>query len=456
MGRRWFIGVLVALVVAGLPQAMPTARAADPVLVGAGDIAYCGNSNDSRTAELVEKSGGIPFTLGDNAYAAGTARQFADCYHPTWGRFADRTHPVVGDNEYDTDDAAPYFDYFGAAAGDPDEGWYSYDVGAWHIVVLNSNCGEVGGCGSGSPQERWLRADLAAANARCLAAMWHHPRFSSVSSNSATRALWKTLQEYGAEMVLSGHHHVYERFAPQDADGRLDANGIRQFVVGTGGRSHASFNSTKPNSEVRNNRTYGVLKLTLRSDGYNFDFVPIEGSSFRDSGHGSCDRGGGGGGGETPGEITVAAEADARVESDDPNDNFGSSSRLVADGSPATASYVRFAVNGVGAVSKATLRLYVKDKSSNGPEVYLSDPAWSERSVTWNNRPPRAGPLLADIGSVAYGQWVEYDVSAAVTGDGLWSFELTADSSDGIDFSSSEASSNRPQLVLVPAVLSVP
>jgi hypothetical protein len=443
--------LLIASVLAGLPHARLRAEVADPVLIGAGDIAYCSNSNDSKTAALVENSGGIPFTLGDNAYGEGTKKQFAECYDPTWGRFAGHIHPVVGDNEYDTPDAEPYFDYFGPAAGDRHEGWYSYDVGAWHIVVLNSNCGEIGGCGRGSPQEQWLRVDLAAANARCIAAMWHEPRFSSTSSSWKTEDLWEALDDFGGDIVLSGHHHNYERFAPQDADGRLDPDGIRQFVVGSGGRSLASFRTVQPNSEVRNSDTYGVLQLTLQPDGYDFAFVPVAGSSFRDSGHGGCD---GSGGGEPPSAaepVIVDPVADARVESKHAKANYGSSSRLVADKSPATASYVRFEVNGVGPVSKATLRLFVTDKSSNGPEVYLSDPAWSEDSVTWNSRPARAGPQLDDVGSAPSKKWVEYDVSAAVTGDGLWGFELAGDSSDGIDFSSTEASSNRPQLVLVPA-----
>ncbi len=452
MRRRLSTVVLVALVLAGLPHATLRAEEADPVLIGAGDIAYCSNSNDSKTAALVQSSGGIPFTLGDNAYGEGTAEQYEDCYDPTWGTFADHTHPVVGDNEYDTPDAEPYYDYFGSAAGDSDEGWYSYDVGAWHIVALNSNCGEIGGCSRGSRQEQWLRADLAAANATCIAAMWHQPRFSSSSSNTGTKALWEALEDFGGDIVLSGHHHNYERFAPQDADGHLDPDGIRQFVVGTGGRSLASFGTTQPNSEVRNNKTYGVLKLTLHPDGYDFAFVPVSGSSFTDSGHAGC--------GESVGEeppspeepVSVGAAADARVESKNASANYGSSSKLVADTSPATASYLRFEVSGVGPVSKATLRLFVTDSSTNGPEIYLSDPVWSEETVTWKNRPARAGPQLADIGSAPSNRWVEYDVSAAVTGDGLWSFELAGDSSNGTDFSSTEASSNRPQLVLVPMV----
>jgi hypothetical protein len=267
------------------------ARAGDPVLIGAGDIASCSSGNDTRTAALITANGGIPFTVGDNAYLSGTEEEYADCYDPTWGKFLAKTRPVVGDNEYDTDWAEPYFDYFGARAGDPGEGWYSYNVGAWHVVVLNSNCSQVGGCGKGSSQEQWLRADLAASRARCIAAMWHAPRFSSASSTqSATKPFWNALYDYGADIILNGHNHIYERFAPQDPDGHANPNGIREFIVGTGGMTLHSFRGVAPNSQVRNNKTHGVLKLTLHSSGYDFAFLPVSGSSFRDSGRGTCGR----------------------------------------------------------------------------------------------------------------------------------------------------------------------
>lgn len=424
------------------------------MLVGAGEIASCGRSDDTRTADLIAKSGGIPFTTGDNAYSSGTATEYAKCYVPTWGRFKAQTRPVVGDNEYLTPGAKPYFDYFGAAAGDRRQGWYSYDVGAWHVVVLNSNCSEVGGCDTGSAQERWLRADLAASRAHCLAAMWHEPRFSSTyGNNSSTRAFWNALYDYGADVVLNGHHHVYERFAPQDPDGHADPNGIRQFVIGTGGMGlSVAFRTVQPNSAVRNNRTHGVLKLTLHPHGYDFAFLPVEGS-FEDSGSGGCGRATGGGepAPDPGGAITVAPTADARVESKHDGTNAGRSSSLVVDGSPVKASYLRFDVVDVGPVSKATLRLFVKDKSSNGPEVFPTVPGWSEHSVSWDSRPARTGPSVADAGRVSAGRWVDYDVSSVVTGDGRWSFELTGSSSDATIFKSRESSSNRPQLVLVPA-----
>jgi 3',5'-cyclic AMP phosphodiesterase CpdA len=265
----------------------------DPVLVGAGDIADCKEIEGARaTAALLERIPGTVFTLGDNAYTSGTAEQFRDCYGPTWGRFLERTRPAAGNHDYRTKGAAAYFAYFGAAAGPPDRGYYAYELGKWHVVVLNSNCDEIGGCLAGSPQELWLRRDLAEHPALCTVAMWHHPRFSSSSEHgddSATRDLWKALEDAGAELVLSGHDHTYERFAPRDADGRLDPeHGIRQFVVGTGGRHEYAWGTIQPGSEAHNNTTFGVLKLTLHPDSYDWEFVPVEGGGFTDSGTARC------------------------------------------------------------------------------------------------------------------------------------------------------------------------
>jgi hypothetical protein len=240
---------------------------------------------------LLDRIEGTVFTLGDNAYGSGTPAQFADCYAPTWGRHKARTRPAVGNHDYQTAHAAGYFDYFGEAAGDPAKGYYSFDLGAWHVVVVNSNCGEVGGCKSGSPQEQWLREDLAAHPALCTAAMWHHPRYSSAEhgDDASMHDIWKALWEAGAEVVLSGHDHTYERFAPQDADGKADPeSGLRQFVVGTGGRAEYKWGRLDANSEVRNNRTFGVLKLALHADSYDWEFVPVDGETFRDYGTEKC------------------------------------------------------------------------------------------------------------------------------------------------------------------------
>ncbi len=264
----------------------------DRVLVGAGDIASCSSRGDEATAALLDAIPGTVYTLGDNVYDSGSTSEFTTCYHPTWGRHKVRTRPAAGNHDYGTVGAAGYYGYFGAAAGDPGRGYYSYDLGAWHVVVLNSNCAAVGGCGPGSPQERWLRADLAAHPSPCILAYWHHPRWSSGTthgSSTSMASLWDLLYDHGADVVLAGHEHHYERFAPMDKAGaRDDAPGIRSFLVGTGGRSHYGFGASLPTSEARNSDTYGLLKLTLMPDGYEWQFVPEAGKTYTDSGSAPC------------------------------------------------------------------------------------------------------------------------------------------------------------------------
>ncbi|WP_239107917.1 metallophosphoesterase family protein [Spirilliplanes yamanashiensis] len=272
--------------------AVESAGPAPAVLVGAGDIATCDGTGDSRTADLVARIPGTVFTLGDNAYDRGSAAEFRRCYGPTWGRFKGRTRPVVGNHEYGTPGAAGHFGYFGAAAGPRPQGYYAYRAGSWLVVVLNNNCGVVpGGCGAGSPQERWLRARLAADRGACTVALMHEPRFTSSTvhpPSTASTALVKALYDDGVELMLAGHNHGYERFAPQTATGRRDdARGIRQIMVGTGGARLYPFGKAAPNSEVRDAKHWGVLKLTLGAGTYRWDFVPVAGS-FRDSGTGRC------------------------------------------------------------------------------------------------------------------------------------------------------------------------
>jgi hypothetical protein len=276
---------------AGVPSAARELEGASTVgvtLVGAGDIAACSSDGDEATAALLD---GFPdatvFTLGDNAYGSGTAAQFADCYGPSWGRHKARTRPAAGNHDYRRSSASGYFGYFGALAGDPERGYYSYDLGEWHIIALNSNIGMA----AGSVQEQWLRADLAANPRHCTLAYWHHARFSSARHGNATavRPLWDALYEAGADLVLSAHDHSYERFAPQTPGGGADpARGIRQFVVGTGGRSHYVLRSRQPNSEVFDDTSFGVLKLTLSEGEYAWEFVPVAGASFTDAGTGQC------------------------------------------------------------------------------------------------------------------------------------------------------------------------
>jgi hypothetical protein len=264
------------------------------VLVGAGDIASCDDlSGAQATAKLLDNIPGTVFAVGDLAYPDGSDEQFEKCYGPTWGRFKDRTRPAPGNHEYHSDGASGYVRYFGAAAGDPKKGYYSYDLSDWHIVVLNSECGEVGGCGNGSAQEKWLRQDLKDHPDQCTLAYWHKPLFSSGAKHGndpEIKPLWDALYAANVALVINGHDHDYERFAPQDPAGKPDPlRGIREFVVGTGGKSsHRTFASTQPNSEVRQADTFGVLKLTLHPISYEWEFVPQAGKKFTDSGNGTC------------------------------------------------------------------------------------------------------------------------------------------------------------------------
>jgi hypothetical protein len=273
----------------------PTETITPLTLVGAGDIAVCGALGAEITARLIEQfPGASVFTAGDNTNELTTQpASLKPCFDQTWGGFKERIRPAPGNHEYFYEGASDYFAYFGAAAGAPGQGWYSYGLGGWHIVVLNSECDQVGGCQAGSPQETWLKADLAANPALCSLAIWHRPRFSSGyhGSDPVTQDLWKDLYAAGAEMVISGHDHDYERFAPMDAGGVLDpARGIIQFVVGTGGvpgpgairPTHAG------NSQVIITGVYGVLKLSLRPDGYDWQFIPEPGKSEGDGGIGKC------------------------------------------------------------------------------------------------------------------------------------------------------------------------
>lgn len=281
------------------PRPMPSVPLAyppsgDPVLVGAGDIANCRNlAGAEATAKLLETIPGEVFTAGDDAVPSGGTEEFRDCYGPTWGRFKNRTRPAAGNHEFHADGASPYFKYFGVAAGDPLSGYYSYNLGAWHIVVLNSECNLVGGCGHGSTQERWLRQDLQSHPATCTLAYWHRPLFSSGSGHGdypPVKPFWDDLYAARATIVINGHDHDYERFAPQNPDGKADpSRGIREFVVGTGGAHQRPFAAPlQPNSQVRVTSTFGVLKLTLHPRSYDWTFIPQPGKSFNDAGSGKC------------------------------------------------------------------------------------------------------------------------------------------------------------------------
>ena len=294
--QRLFIVSVFMVLFSGLGSSFPLpesalAQSGDPVFVGAGDISNCSRTQDEETAKLLDNIAGTVFTVGDNAYPDGTASQFSNCYGPTWGRHKSRTKPVPGNHDYHVSGASAYYNYFGAAAGDPSKGYYSYNLGTWHIIALNSEITQ----SAGSAQEKWLRTDLAANPKTCTLAYWYKPRFSSGQHGNiaASQALWQALYDYGADVVLNGHDHTYERFAPQNPNGQADSSrGIREFVVGTGGAGLYPFPSIQPNSQVRNNTTYGVLKLTLHATSYDWQFIPIAGQTFTDSGSANCVGGG--------------------------------------------------------------------------------------------------------------------------------------------------------------------
>ncbi|MBM7776233.1 hypothetical protein JOD54_006437 [Actinokineospora baliensis] len=269
------------------PPTTTTQPSGDPVLVGAGDIADSG-SGDTATAALLDNIAGTVFTTGDNVYTNGTASEFTTYYNPTWGRHKARTKPSPGNHDYNTSGATGYYNYFGAQAGPSGRGYYSYDLGNWHVVSLNSEISK----STGSAQEQWLRADLAANTKPCTLAYWHKPRFTSGSNHAPDTSagpLVQALYDYNAEVVVTGHNHQYERFAPMNPSGTADsARGIRHFVAGMGGAGFYGFGTIQPNSEARNSNTHGVLKFTLHANSYDWQFVPEAGKTYNDSGNTAC------------------------------------------------------------------------------------------------------------------------------------------------------------------------
>ena len=259
----------------------------DPVVLIAGDVAQCDSPGTQLTSHLIKALPYPVLAAGDLAYPNGTPEEFSRCYAPTWGIFKDRTFPVPGNHDYRTAGAAGYFGYFGDRAGDPAKGYYSFNLGQWHIVMLNSNRE----LEPGAHQLKWLAADLHQNTQQCVLAIWHHPRFSSGKhgNDARTQALWETLYQHGVSVHVSAHDHDYERFLPMNAAGERDeAGGIRAFVAGTGGAKLYTLKERHPLSQVWQGENWGVLKLTLRPQGYDWEFLPVAGGSFQDAGSAQC------------------------------------------------------------------------------------------------------------------------------------------------------------------------
>jgi calcineurin-like phosphoesterase family protein len=308
--RKILVAVLFSLgavAIAALGRSAAANAAADPVIAAAGDIA-CDSRPSIASPDPDDRGSGVchmaataklvaamhpdaVLTLGDEQYADGSLEQFTAGYDKTWGQFKPVTHPAPGNHEYGTRGAAGYYAYFGQAAGDPSRGYYSFDLGSWHLIALNANCKAIGGCGADSSEVQWLKHDLATHHAACTLAFWHQPRFSSAMHHSdpAYDAFWRALYAAHADLVLNGHDHDYERFAPQTPDAAPDAKlGITEFVVGTGGRSHYQIGQIEPNSQARTSATYGVLRLALHPHSFDWKFVPEPGSPFSDAGSQPC------------------------------------------------------------------------------------------------------------------------------------------------------------------------
>src|SRR5680860_316106 len=264
----------------------PTVEAEPAVLWAAGDIARCDRDGEPEegavlTAELIEQDDGIVAALGDLAYPDGTEEDFEECYDQTWGAFRDRTRPALGNHDDNTDEGDPYFEYFESLDMPEPEGWYSYELGEWHVIVLNSNCGNVGGCDEGDPQGEWLREELDQVDTDNILAYWHNPLFSAGEHGNFDRVedLYEMLDEAGADVILTAHDHDYQRWAPQRADGTLDPEAPRQFVIGTGGAELRAFNEgEEPEAlEYYQGEEHVVLRLELGSCGYSWEYLNVDG-----------------------------------------------------------------------------------------------------------------------------------------------------------------------------------
>lgn len=484
------------------PIPSPTPPTGGEVVIAATGDMVCGAGSGGASCKQMEVSSLILgmnaqafLTLGDVQYESGGYNDFLNFYHPSYGRLNSIVKPSVGNHEYNdpsTSDPTKigYWDYFNGVgnfsgvAGDRNKGYYSYDLGDWHLIALNTNCSKVGGCGAGSPQETWLRADLAASTKSCTLAYYHHPLYSSGGrATTGSSAMWKALMDYKADVILTGHDHSYERFAYMDNNGNLNPNGIREFVVGTGGRNHTPFVSSAPNTEVFDSTSFGALKMNLRSGSYTWQFVPIPTNTFTDSGSNNCHPKGVVLPTPTPIPsltptpiptstptpiltptptliptptptqqiLTFGASDDASVYSGTPNNNYGLLQSLETDGSPVKRFYMKYTVSGIGTgtIINAKLRLFNIDPSNVGGSFYSAANTWVEGGVTWNTAPLLL-TNISTLGSVASGSWYEVNVTPQVNGDGTYSFGISSTSTNGADYSSKNSItvSQRPQLVV--------
>ncbi|HEV7865456.1 MAG TPA: metallophosphoesterase, partial [Acidimicrobiia bacterium] len=409
---------------------VPAAAASDPVLIAAGDIADCNQPYDEATAALVNKVPDATVAmLGDGAYPTGDLATYNQCYGPSWGQFKDRTRPAPGNHDYAVgpkrQSAPGYFDYFGSSAGDPTKGFYSYDLGSWHIVSLNSTCGVPGaGCTPGSAQLQWLQSDLAAHPAQCILAYWHHPRFFSMekgstatgpSSDVTMSTIWDTLQAHGADAVVNGHVHLYERFGRQSSAGNLDPNGMREFIVGTGGGHPDSFDPAHidPHSEARHDTAFGVLQLSLHSGSYDWAFEATDGSTL-DSGTDTC----------TPGTDTSNPTTNTTTATPAPTTTAPPAS---APGAPARSGYWMLSADGTvypfgdatrfaGAVPSAGSDEVDVEPTPGGKGAWLVDDRGKVTAVGDASHLPDLDAHLLAAGEKAT------SLSATPSGNGYWIF----------------------------------
>jgi hypothetical protein len=279
-----------------LPAPVPISGLGDPVVNALGDIAACDPSYIHRDGQMLTEAlmrtlDGPILGLGDYVYPDGTPAYFTSCFDPVWSSIKTRFIPAAGNHEYQYTNAGGYYSYFGAAAGDPTQGYYSFNLGSWHLIALNSNCSAVGGCGVGSQQLSWLQADLGANTQKCILAYWHHPLYGSGLEGNTPEVLdfWQALYAAHATLVINGHNHDYERFGPMDPVGNPDPlSGITEIVSGTGGKDHSPLTKLQPNSRVFNDTDFGVLRLALHADSYEWQFLPVAGGTFTDGGSGKC------------------------------------------------------------------------------------------------------------------------------------------------------------------------